>query len=106
MTFNSGACHIGVASVSADGVGVSSDCDTPLSGPSYRAGQTAVLADGALRVFVSGVLNGEARLAVNGYTQKTVPPSGAHKLAIGEQSCNVTVTGIREGAVSLTGDCS
>jgi hypothetical protein len=56
-----GTCRVGVARVSYAGVEICSDCDGALAsegGATAGPGQTVMLADAALRVFVSGVVGG------------------------------------------------
>lgn len=54
-----GACRLGLAGVGAAGVRLVSDCDMAggdgALGTAYAPGQTAMLGDGLLRVFVSGL---------------------------------------------------
>jgi hypothetical protein len=73
------------------------------AGTEVRVGGTALLADGALRVFLSG-LNAEAgtaRVAVNGQSLAT--------LALGETTeagdCSVTLTGLGTGSATVDGSC-
>ncbi len=73
------------------------------AGTELRMGGTAMLADGALRVFLSGVNAeaGTARVAVNGRSLAT--------LALGETTeagdCTVTLTGLGTGTATVDGSC-
>lgn len=101
-----GTCLVGVSAIRSTGVSITSDCDLPLQGATFSAGETAVLADGALRVFVSGILNGDARLAINGLGVQTVVVGEAVEVTSGEQNCLVSVSGIRNGTLALNGVCN
>ncbi|MEY8830674.1 hypothetical protein AB9K34_20065 [Sedimentitalea sp. XS_ASV28] len=68
-------------------------------------GEVLMLADGALRVFVSGVVNGKARLAVNGLSTQVVAVGDSVTTDVDGKSCTVSVAAIRENRVGLTGDC-
>jgi hypothetical protein len=73
------------------------------AGNEVRLGGTAMLAEGALRVFLSGVNSeaGTARVAVNGQSLVT--------LALGETveagDCTVTLTGLGTGSATVDGSC-
>jgi hypothetical protein len=105
-----GVCRVGVASVTADGVRIGSDCNTPADaaalGDAYAPGHLAMLADGQLRVFVSGIFGDEARLAINGLETLRVRVGDTQSVTVGEASCSVSVNGIRGNAVLLTGGCA
>lgn len=101
-----GTCLVGVSAISSSGAVITSDCDTPLAGPTFSAGETAILEDGALRVFVSGILSGDARLAINGLDTQTVSVGDVLEVVSGDQTCTVSVSGIRDGSLALNGVCS
>jgi hypothetical protein len=105
-----GACRVGLAAVTGDGVRIGSDCDVPAGdealGAGYAPGNLAMLADGQLRVFVSGIFGDEARLAVNGLETRRVRFGDTHMVTVDEADCSVTVNGIRGNSVMLTGDCA
>jgi hypothetical protein len=73
------------------------------AGIEVRVGGTAMLADGALRVFLSGVNSeaGTARVAVNGQSLAT--------LALGQSTeagdCTMTLTGLGTGSATVDGRC-
>jgi hypothetical protein len=73
------------------------------AGTELRIGDTALLADGALRVFLSGLNSeaGTARVAVNGFSLVT--------LALGDTTeagdCTVTLTGLGTGSATVDGSC-
>ncbi|MDK3073854.1 hypothetical protein QO034_12090 [Sedimentitalea sp. JM2-8] len=103
-----GTCRVGVAQVSGAGVALSSDCDggaAPEDGVSATPGQTVMLADGALRAFVSGVVGGDARLSINGVGTQVLAVGESAETEVDGRTCSVTVTGIRGGTVGLTGRC-
>lgn len=105
-----GACRVGVAAVTEGGVRIGSDCNTPAEGAAlgdaYAPGNLAMLADGQLRVFVSGIFGDEARLAINGLETRRVRVGDTQSVTMGEASCSVTVNGIRGNSVLLTGGCA
>ncbi|MEI4232136.1 hypothetical protein [Roseovarius sp. D22-M7] len=105
-----GACRVGVAAVTGAGVRIGSDCNTPAEGAAlgdaYAPGNLAMLADGQLRVFVSGIFGDEARLAINGLETRRVRVGDTQSVTMGEASCSVTVNGIRGNSVLLTGGCA
>jgi hypothetical protein len=72
-----------------------------------RPGAVAVLADGKLRVFVSGVASdgSSARIAVNGVRTQTVEPGASVEVKAGDAACTLTVTGIGGGMVGLEASC-
>lgn len=65
-------------------------------------GETALLGDGAARVFLSGVSDGSARIAVNGFDTQT--------LAVGESAaagdCSVTLDAIGGGKARFGYNCN
>lgn len=105
-----GACRVGLAAVSGDGVRLGSDCDVPLDdgalGAAYVPGSLAMLGDGQLRVFVSGIFGDEARLAINGLETLRVRVGEDHPVTVGDTNCSVSVTGIRGNSVLLAGTCT
>lgn len=72
-----------------------------------KVGQTEVLMDGAVRVFISGVDQDAniARVAVNGL--KTEMLGGYHDVTfmIDEKACSLLLDGIVEGHVQLSAEC-
>ena len=114
VALESGDCAVSVVSIGADGVALASDCgeaavaDVPAAPEAgFRPGEVAILADGALRVFVSGLAadNSAARLAINGLSLETVASGGFVDVASGDKSCTVSVTGVGNGLVGLDGSC-
>jgi len=98
-----GACRLALGEVGADGVRISSDCDMPAGeGTAYGPGEMAMLGDGQLRVFVSGILGDAARLAINGLETQSLRVGESHSV----ENCTVSVTGIRGNRVLLDGGCS
>ena len=72
-----------------------------------RAGEVARLADGQLRVFVSGLASdgSGARIAVNGVRTQMVGTGESIDVTAGDAACTVTVTGVGNGMVGLEGSC-
>jgi hypothetical protein len=68
------------------------------------AGETALLADGALRVFVSRVDEGSARLVVNG-SAVDLATGESRTLELGGEDCQVTLAAIDRGHVVVAGGC-
>ncbi|WP_187429625.1 hypothetical protein ROLI_024630 [Roseobacter fucihabitans] len=111
-------CSIGITSLDSEGVIVGSDCGMaqaaataplpPAPEDGYGPGTMAMLADGALRVFVSGLAGdgSSARIAINGIETQTVAAGGSVEAMAGDQNCTVTVTGVGNGMVGLEGGCS
>lgn len=74
---------------------------------SAGVGQTAVFADGALRVFVS-LIDADAdavRIAVNGFDTATIAVGGALTTSLDGASCDVAVLGIDGGMAELGYTC-
>ena len=105
-------CMVAVTALDADGVVIGSDCGAAAEVPpapesGHKAGTMAMLADGALRVFVSGLAadGSAARIAVNGVDMLTVQSGTSVDVMAGDQTCSVTVTGVGNGLVGLDGTC-
>jgi len=73
----------------------------------HRAGEVASLADGRLRVFVSGLADdgSAARIAVNGVQTQLVNAGESVEVETGDGACTVTVTGVGNGMVGLEASC-
>ncbi len=111
-------CSVTLDGVAEGAVSVSSDCGgsgTAAAAPSddgdpvdgASPGETVVLADGALRVFVSSVLGAEgARLAINGVETVTVGAGESVEIQAGDQTCTVTVAATGGGQAAVDGSCS
>lgn len=100
-------CQLTLAAIDRGHATISGACGSDLPDPAGTApGSLATLADGAVRVFVSGVDEDSARIAVNGVTTQDVGLGQSVEVAAGEQSCTVTVTGVDRGHVSLDATCS
>lgn len=115
VSLESGDCVVSVVSLGADGVSLASDCggaaaaaDVPAAPEEgFRPGELAKLADGDLRVFVSGLAadNSAARLAINGLALETVASGSTVEVTSGDKSCSLSVTGVGNGLVGLEGTC-
>ncbi|MFT3972769.1 MAG: hypothetical protein QM699_04785 [Amaricoccus sp.] len=100
-------CQLTLAAVDRGHASLSGACGSDLpSAEGTAAGTSVILADGAVRVFVSGVEDEMARIAVNGVTTQDVAVGDSIDVASGEKSCKVTVTGIDRGHVALDAACS
>lgn len=111
-------CVVGIASLDAEGVTVASDCGMsvtaeaadvpPAPDKGFKPGGLAILADGALRVFVSGLADdgSSARIAINGVETQTVAAGTSIEVSVGEQTCQLAVTGVGNGMVGMDGNCS
>lgn len=69
-------------------------------------GETAIFADGALRVFVSRLdaQSGSARLSINGKSSM-LGAGGTTHASVGEQTCAVSVMALTDDGVTLGSDC-
>ncbi|WP_417725479.1 hypothetical protein [Salipiger sp.] len=124
VSFDDKACSIVVMGLS-DGATLGSDCDAatptsemaraggdadsppPAPEDGFRPGQVAMLGDGALRVFVSGLAEDgtAARIAVNGVSTQVVASGESVEVTSGDKTCTVSVTGVGGGMVGLEGSC-
>lgn len=70
-------------------------------------GNIEMLADGALRVFVSAVDDADAtaRIAINGIETQMLRVGRSARVDVDGQSCSVTLDGIDRGHVQLSGSC-
>lgn len=104
-----GACRVGVSGMSDAGVAIVSDCDADVAGgelgDAFTPGNTVAFADDTLRVFVSGVVNGDARLAFNGLDTQLVGIGQPVEVEAGDSICTVHVHGVRGSHVALSADC-
>jgi len=77
--------------------------EEPGAGKELRIGQTAIFADGEVRVFLSAVdeAAGAARLSVNGAAPASVAVGEAQEAG----PCSVTVTGVGGGVATVDGAC-
>lgn len=101
----SGTCLVGLSGVSRSRAEITSDCDAPLSGPTVSVGETVTLTDRALRVFLSGAIDGDARLAINGLQTRMVSVGEAFSVEAGDRTCTVRARGIRGNALGVTASC-
>ncbi|MGR3376965.1 hypothetical protein [Salipiger abyssi] len=114
-----GDCSVAVMALRDGRVTLGSDCGTGESAEAapaeagkvpeegYRPGHMARLADGALRVYVSGLAadGSAARLAVNGIETQRVATGSSLEVEADGKACSVTVTGVGGGLVGLEGAC-
>lgn len=100
-----GECQLTLDAVGGGKAAISGACGDALPEPAGAAPGTMVnLAEG-LRVFVSGVTETAARIAVNGVQTVTVPLGQSVEAEAGDKSCTVTVDGIDRGRVALGYAC-
>jgi hypothetical protein len=98
-------CRVTVAGVSASGVSLDSLCGDELPAPEgINAGKTALLADGAVRVFASRIVEEEARLSVNG-EMHTLPVGGSVAVMAGEDPCRVYLDALDRGHALVSARC-
>ncbi|HRO12302.1 hypothetical protein [Amaricoccus sp.] len=96
-----GDCRLSLDAVDRGHASVSGACGDALPAPDGAApGTTVDLAEG-LRVFVSGVGDDGARLAINGVATQTVPLGQSVEVRVGDRSCRVSVENIDRGRVAL-----
>ncbi len=101
----SGECQVTLDAVGGGKAALSGACGDALPAPEGAAPGTVVdLADG-LRVFVSGVSDAGARIAVNGVRTVTVPVGEGVEASVGEESCRVSVEAVDRGRVALGYTC-
>jgi hypothetical protein len=102
-----GDCTVMLAGFAEGGARIAGECATPPqgsgAGTAIAVGATGALADGRLRVFVSGIdaRGGSARVAVNG--TETIELRMSEPVRAGD--CDVTLTGIGEGSVTIDAGC-
>lgn len=100
-------CQLTLAAVDRGHASLTGGCGSDL--PKVEGtppGTAAVLADGAVRVFVSAVDQQSARIAINGIATQEVAVGETVDVASGEKACRVTVTGVDRGHVTLDATCS
>jgi hypothetical protein len=99
-------CRVTLVAIDRGHVVVAGGCGADLPEPEGAgAGSTVTLGDGAVRVFVSGVTDAGARIAVNGVETRTVPVGEAVEVRVGEENCRVSVESIDRGHVALGYAC-
>jgi BMFP domain-containing protein YqiC len=98
-------CKLLLDSVSADGATLSAICGDALPAPEgYVAGGTALLKEGAIRVFISLVGEEAARLSING-SMVSLPVRRSTPVSVGEDECRVRVDDIDRGHVRVSAAC-
>ncbi|MFA3915952.1 hypothetical protein [Ruegeria hyattellae] len=98
-------CKLMLDSVSADGAALSAICGDALPAPEgYVAGGTALLKEGAIRVFISLVSEEAARLSING-SMVSLPVRRSTPVSVGEDECRVRVDDIDRGHVRVSAAC-
>lgn len=100
-------CQLTLAAVDRGHASLTGGCGSDLPAAEGTApGSVALLADGAVRVFVSAVGRDSARLAVNGVETQEATVGETLDVAAGDKACRVTVTSIYRGHVGLDASCS
>lgn len=100
-------CELTLAALDRGHASITGACGSDLPAPTgTAAGQVAVLADGAVRVFVSGADPKGARIAINGVQTEQLAVGESVDVVAGEKACKVAVTGIDRGHVALDATCS
>ena len=125
VALGDGTCTVAVMGLDDGQATLGSDCGAVASGGSeeggeseaadapaapedgHRAGEVASLADGRLRVFVSGLAEdgSAARIAVNGVQTQLVNAGESVEVETGDGAWTVTVTGVGNGMVGLEASC-
>jgi hypothetical protein len=101
LTGPNGECRITLDAIDRGHAALSGACGDALGEPDGAAPGTMVdLAEG-LRVFVSGVTDSGARIAVNGVQTKTIAVGEAIEVKVGDRSCSVSVETVDRGRVAL-----
>jgi hypothetical protein len=96
-----GDCQVTLDALGRGRASLSGACGESLPAPEGAAPGTLVeLAEG-LRVFVSGVTDQGARIAINGVETRTVPLGETVDVQVGEETCRVSVEGVDRGHVAL-----
>jgi hypothetical protein len=96
-----GDCEVSLDALDRGHAAVSGACGDALPAPEGAAPGTMVdLAEG-LRVFISGVTDEGARIAVNGVETQTVRLGEAVEVRVGEEVCRVSVESVDRGHVAL-----
>ncbi len=101
-------CRLGVSGIGGGQVALDGTCGDALPAPEGATpGATVALADGAVRVFVSGIDDAgqTARIAINGLVTQTAGVGESVDVTTEGGPCAVTVTGIDRGHVSLDAAC-
>ena len=101
-------CQVTVTQIDRGHVALGGGCGGDLPDPEgVTAGNTVMLGEGAVRVFVSGVAEDgqSARIAVNGVSAQSADLGEAVDVTVDEQTCSVTVDGIDRGHVKLGYAC-
>jgi hypothetical protein len=104
-----GNCRLTLTGVSENGATIAGDCGAlePVQGSglgtAIPVGAAGMLADGKLRVFVSGfdAEDGTARVAVNGFD--VIKMKMSEPVEAGD--CKLTLTGIADGAATIDAGC-
>lgn len=100
-----GECLLTLDALGGGKAALSGACGDALPEPAGAAAGTVIdLAEG-LRVFVSGVSDDSARIAINGVETVTVPLGEAVEAEAGDQRCRVSVDAIDRGRVALGYTC-
>ena len=98
-------CRITVSAVAGNSAAMDAVCGDDLPAPmGISAGTTALLADGAVRVFASRVLEDEARLSVNGAMHTLAIGRSAPTMA-GEEQCRVYLDALDRGHAEVSAKC-
>lgn len=96
-----GDCQVTLDALDRGHAAFSGACGDALPAPDGALpGSMVALTDG-LKVFVSGVSDDGARIAINGVTTRTVPVGDGVDVQVGDQSCRVSVENVDRGRVAL-----
>lgn len=100
-------CRVSVGEVTGTGAELSAICGDDLPAPEgTTAGNTILFEDGSLRVFVSRVLEDEARLFVNRAEEVSLGLGDSAAVTVGDAQCEVTLDTVDRGHVTVSAGCS
>lgn len=101
-------CRLLLSGLQGSQVALNGGCGDDLPDPEgVLPGNVMLLADGSVRVFVSGVSDGgnAARIAVNGVDTQSVEVGESVDVTVEDQNCRVGLDSIDRGHVALSADC-
>lgn len=112
-TLQGSISDISVAALAAVAVEDEAESETTAAAPvpveidGAKVGQTEIMMDGAVRVFVSGINRDDktARVAVNGLSMQTVGSYHNAEFMLGSKTCNLLLDDIVEGHVQMSTKC-
>ena len=101
-------CRLMLSGLQGNQVALNAGCGDELPEPEgVLPGNVMLLAEGSVRVFVSGISEdgNAARIAVNGVDTQSVDVGESVEVTVEDQNCQVTLDSIDRGHVALSTDC-